>query len=244
MRRRLGALTGAVALTATLLVTGGPTAGAAATRPAFLPPNGADLSLVHGIPHLPVDIYVARDGADVLKFSDVTFGTAVDVTEADPGFVTGGFYVVDVVRHGASPDTPLLITAFPLAAGQSKTVAAYVSASSTGVAGRQVLKVFTNNVRPTGPEARLTVRHLAVAPAVAVRVDGDTLTLGIANGQTASAVEQPGADEVTLAAAGAPGTPIGGAMVELRPSTDTQVFAVGTYPATFRLVTVDSPIPS
>ena len=44
-----------------------------------------DLSLVHGVPGLNVDIYVYKNVFSVKKLSDVTFGTVADLDAAFPG---------------------------------------------------------------------------------------------------------------------------------------------------------------
>ncbi|HEY5153596.1 MAG TPA: hypothetical protein VIJ47_02610 [Acidimicrobiales bacterium] len=41
-------------------------------------------------------------------WSNVNFGTAADLNSALPGFVTPGFYFVDIVPAGTSPFRPLL----------------------------------------------------------------------------------------------------------------------------------------
>jgi len=123
--RSLG-LVGAAALAAGLALTSAEaTAGADAWQHQGITPAAwqgdhgrsaptADLSLVHGVPALNVDIYVVKNLFSYKEFKNVHFGTATDVSTDYPGWVTPAFYVVDVV--------------------------------------------------PTGGRARVTVRHLAVAP--------------------------------------------------------------------------------
>ncbi len=113
-----------------------------------------DLSLVHGIPGLDVDIYVVKNFFSYKELPDVHFGTAADLTTAFPGWVTPGLYTVDVVPTGTSPFKPLLLTSFFLGSGQSKTVAAYVTATPSGAAGQPTLGVFTNDVSSTGGQSR------------------------------------------------------------------------------------------
>src|SRR5205085_155840 len=95
-----------------------------------------DLSLVHGVPNLAVDIYVVKNFSSYIKLPDVHFATAADLTSAFPRWVSPGFYVIDVVPTGSSPLKPLLITSLHLGYGQSKTVAAYVTADAAGKPGR------------------------------------------------------------------------------------------------------------
>ena len=141
------------------------------------------------------------------ELPDVHFGTAADLTTAFPGWVTPGLYTVDVVPTGTSPFKPLLITCFFLGYGQSKTVAAYMTATPAGAAGQPTLGVFTNDVSSTGGMARVTVRHLAVAPTVGVYADGSVaITPSFSNGQTATAVVPPSSYNVTVTAPNTPGT--------------------------------------
>ena len=207
------------------------------TRPA------TDLSLVHGVPGLDVDIYVVKNFISYKELPDVHFGTAADLTTAFPGWVTPGLYTVDVVPTGTSPFKPLLIKSFFLGAGQSKTVAAYVTATPAGVAGQPTLGVFTNDVSGTGGQSRVTVRHLAVAPTVGVYADGSVaITPSFSNGQTAAAVVPPGTYGVTVTAPGAPGTVLDNVgNVALAANTNTLAFAIGTYSSTFTVVALAVP---
>jgi Domain of unknown function (DUF4397) len=202
-----------------------------------------DLSLVHGVPGLAVDIYVDKDVFSVKKLSDVTFGTAVDLDAAFPGWVTPGFYAVDVVPTGTSALHPLLITRFALGWGQAKTVAAYVTAAATGTAGPPTLGVFDNDLSSTSGAARVTVRHLAVAPSVGVYADSSVaITPASSNGQTATAVVPAGSYDVTVTAPGTPATVLYDVgSVALAANTNTLAFAIGAYPSTFKVVALAVP---
>ncbi len=202
-----------------------------------------DLSLVHGLPGLDVDIYVVKNFTSYKELPDVHFGTAADLITAFPGWVTPGRYIVDVVPTGTSPFKPLLITSFFLGYGQSKTVAAYMTATPAGVAGQPTLGVFTNDVSSTGGMARVTVRHLAVAPNVGVYADGSVaITPSFSNGQAAAAVVPPSSYDVTVTAPNAPGTVLYDlGNVSLAADTNTLAFAIGDYPSTFTVVALAIP---
>ena len=164
---------GAIAVVAGLTLPSA-TAGAALDRTAVawnravLVAATANLNVVHGIPGLDVDIYVVKNfnifGAKEL--SDVTFGTAADLNTAFPGFITPGFYTIDIVAHGGNPFQPVLITSTYLGAGQSETAVAYTSADAAGNPGSPTLTVFHNDISATKGQARVTVAHTAVAPTV------------------------------------------------------------------------------
>ena len=160
-----------------------------------------------------------------------------------PGWVTPGFYIVDVVPTGTSPLHPLLLARLYLGWGDNKTVAAYVTSSPTGTAGHPTLGVFTNDVRATHGQARVTVRHLAVAPTVAIYADGMVpITTAFSNGQTARAVVPAGSYNVTVTAPNAPTTVLANlGNVTLSANTNTLAFAIGAYPSTFKVVTLVVP---
>jgi Domain of unknown function (DUF4397) len=206
-----------------------------------------DLSLVHGVPNLAVDIYVIKNFSSYKELPDVHFATVADLTAAFPGWVSPGFYVIDVVATGGNPFKPLLITSLSLRPGQSKTVAAYVTANAAGQPGHPTLGVFANDTSPTNGQARVTVRHLAVAPTVGVCANGAVpITTGFSNGQTASAVvpASPPAYAVTVTAPATSGCGsklAGPISVDLPANTNTLAFAIGTFPSTFTVVTLAVP---
>src|SRR3954454_7966835 len=115
MKNRIAMVVGGLALIITLGLAAVPAG--ANTRHDRHPtrPSTTELSVVHGVPNLPVDIYVVKNLFSVRKLANVTFGTAADLNSALPGFVTPGFYIVDIVPAGANPFRPLLKTAFFLA---------------------------------------------------------------------------------------------------------------------------------
>jgi hypothetical protein len=256
MKRRIAGMLSVLVVVLGLTAAVAPAGAGASTSVTFSPgasiggwkPSGgqhgpADLSLVHGIPGLAVDIYVVKGNLSYKKLTDVQFGTAADLDQAFPGWVTPGHYLVDVVATGTNPFHPLLLARLHLGWGQSKTVAAYVTATPAGVAGHPTLGVFINSVRSTGGDARVTVRHLAVAPTVGVYADGSVpIATAFSNGQTATAVIPAGSYTVTVTAPNSPTTVLDdlGSM-NLAANTDTLAFAVGAYPANFKVVALVIP---
>jgi hypothetical protein len=255
MKTRFLGLVGAAALAAGLALTSATaTAGADAwqhqgnTPAAWQGDHGrsaptADLSLVHGVHALNVDIYVVKNLFSYKEFKNVQFGTATDVSTDYPGWVTSAFYVVDVVPTGGNPFKPLLITDLFLGANQSKTVAAYVAANAAGTPGILTLGVFTNDLSATSGQARVTVRHLAVAPTVGVHADSTVaITPAFSNGQTATAAVPAGSYHVTVTAPNAPGTVLADlGSVTLPADTNALAFAIGIYPSSFEVVTLAVP---
>jgi len=252
MRHRIAAAVGAVLIAATLAVAANP-AGAstgAAERHEWMQsgawgarPASAELSLVHGVPGLPVDIYVVKNFWVVKTLKDVQFGTAADLNTVFPGFVTPGVYFVEIVPAGAKALPPLLSAWLWLAPGQSKSVVAYVTADATGKPGAPTLGVFRNDVSATGGQSRVIVRHLAVAPTVGVYAAGTVaITPAFSNGDTATAVVPAATYPVTVTAPNAPGTVLYDVgTVPLAPDTATLAFAIGTYPGTFTVVALAVP---
>ena len=245
--RILGAL-GATALVAGLALTSTGTAGADPWNHGGggAPAPAANLNLVHGIPGLAVDIYVVKNFNlfQTRELRDVTFGTAADLNTALPGFITPGFYLVDIVGHGGNPFKPVLLTSTYLAAGQSKTAVAYVGASPSGAAGSPALTVFTNNVTSTSGQARVSVAHTAVAPTVGVCADGTVpLVPAFSNGQQAAAVVPAGSYSVTVTAPNNCSAVLAGPIgpVSLAADTTTLVYAIGTYPSTFTVASLVVP---
>ena len=177
------------------------------------------------------------------EFKNVQFGTAIDVSTDCPGWVTPALYVVDVVPTGGNPFKPLLITDLFLGANQSKTVAAYVTANAAGTSGIPALGVFTNDLSSTGGQARVTVRHLAVAPTVGVYANSTVaITPAISNGQTATAAVPAGSYHVTVTAPNTPGTVLADlGSVTLPANTNALAFAIGIYPSSFEVVTLAVP---
>lgn len=206
----------------------------------------ANLNLVHGIPGLAVDIYVVKNFNlfQTKELSDVTFGTAADLNTALPGFISPGFYTIDIVAHGGNPFQPVLITSTYLGAGQSETAVAYTSADTSGNPGSPTLTVFHNDISPTNGQARVTVAHTAVAPTVGVCADGTVPVVpSFSNGQQASAVVSPGAYTVTVTAPNNCSDVLAGPIgpVTLAANTTTLAYAIGTFPSPFTVASLVVP---
>jgi len=209
----------------------------------------ADLNIVHGIPGLAVDIYLYRgitslsqaDQAATFELPDVQFGREVDLNRVDPGFVTPDPYLVDVVAAGGNPDDPLLLNALTLTAGQVDSVVAYQTADGAGIAGPPALGVFTDDTASIGAAGRLTVVHVAAAPAFRLKVDGMFGRL-FHNGQQRTELLPPSV--YLFALVNELGLPVfggGHGMIQLRADTDTEVFVVGTFPEDFRILVLNIP---
>jgi hypothetical protein len=175
----------------------------------------ASITLVHGIPDLPVDIYV-NGGAPV---EDVVFTTVATV----PG--RKGMNMVEIRPANApSGSDPVLARSFFLRENQSKSVVAHLSGS-----GNPKITVFANDQSPLpAGTARLTVRHTAAAPAVDIVADNSlTVFAGLRNPRQGKADVPAATYLVDVRAAGTSTAVLDDAPVDLDAGTNTVVYAIG-----------------
>ena len=112
----------------------------------------AKLTVVHGIPGLPAPVEVFANNASLFSFD------YADVR--GPLSIPAGAYAIEVKLNGN-----VVLSANPtLAAGVSYTAVAHLLPGS----GIQLSLFANNTAQPAAGKARLTVRHLADAPAVDV----------------------------------------------------------------------------
>lgn len=206
-----------------------------------------DISLVHGIAGddgFPVDILV-QNNFRKLPLDDVTFGTAVNVNDIQPGFIRPGWVQVEVYASDSfenrGRNLPILSQLFWIGRGENKTVAAYVAADALGTPIGPTLGVFRNQVAPLNGDAKTQVRHLAVAPEVSVCANGaiDVTGGGFVNGETATAVVPANVYQVTVTAPGNCGAVLAGPLsLNLPANVNTLAFAIGVFPESFTVVTL------
>jgi hypothetical protein len=129
----------------------------AGAGPAFAQSSSADamVTVVHGIPNVPVDVYA--NGDDVL--SDFTF-KSIKTLE-----IPAGTYTIDLRKAGSSPTSaPILSGTVMLTAGERASVVAALSPS-----GQPELETYKNpSTSPASGDGEIVVRHDAEAPAVEV----------------------------------------------------------------------------
>jgi hypothetical protein len=184
--------------------------------PAGAQEGQASVTVVHGIPGTPVDVYVN----DALTLEGFQPG---DV--AGPLSLPAGTYQVDVRAAGADADAePVISATAPVTAGANATLAAHLSAEGT-----PTLTPFANDTSGIGGgQGRLTVRHTAAAPAVDILVGGTAAITGLTNPLEASAVLDAGTVEAAVALAGTTEPVIGPADVTVRDGVQTIVYAIGS----------------
>ncbi|QCB94478.1 DUF4397 domain-containing protein [Cellulomonas shaoxiangyii] len=219
--RSLAAATGSFAVAAlTLAAVPAQAAGA----------DAAQLSVLHGVPGLTVDVWV--NGERTLD--DFTPGTL-----AGPLDLPAGTYTVAITAADAADASSPAIGPVDLAleAGGNYTAAAHLD-----TAGEPTATLFTNDTSPTAAgQGRLTVRHVAAAPAVDVLAGGQPVisnltnpneqTLDLPAGTVAASVVAAGTTEPVL---------LGPADVPVTEGTNTIVYAWGSAtasPSTLALAT-------
>lgn len=177
----------------------------------------AALSVLHGVPDLTVDVYV--DGE--LTLDDFTPGTLAGPLELPAGDYEVALTAADAEDDSAPVLGPVDLT---LAGGGDYTAAAHLDA-----AGAPTVTAFENDTMPVAAgEGRVTVRHIAAAPAVDVWADGEVVVPGLENPDEA-ALELPAATlEAAVSVAGTTDPVIGPADVEVAEGANTIVYAWGS----------------
>ncbi|MET7366326.1 DUF4397 domain-containing protein [Streptomyces sp. NPDC005566] len=176
----------------------------------------AMVSVFHGVPGLTVDVYA--NGDELL--GDFKPGTVTD-----PQALDAGTYDIQVFEAGKGPDgTPAIEKEVKVPAGANATIAAHLSAE-----GKPQLTTFVNNVSEAkSGEARLTVRHVAAAPAVDVRADGQPVFKDLTNPEEDTTAVDAGTLSADVVLAGTDTVAIGPADLKLKEGTSNIVYAWGS----------------
>lgn len=207
IRRTLAGL--AVAAAATI------GAGTVAATPAHAA-GPSKVSVVHGIPGQPVDVYV--NGAKTLDNFQPS-------TVAGPLDLPAGKYDIVLVKPGDPVGSPILkVDQAAVPADANITLVAHLSAD-----GKPALTPFVNDVsKIAAGKARLVVRHTAAAPAVDVRAGGQPVFKGLTNPNEAKADLAAGTVSADVVLAGTTTVAIPAANLNLAEGTSTIVYAVGS----------------
>ena len=224
VRTRLSAVALAV------LTTAGGAAVATVPAHAASMPTTAQVSIVHGIPHVPVTVYA--NGKALIK--DFKFGTVVGPVSLMPGK-----YALAVRPYGAAASSkPILAASVRVVAGENATVVANLTA-----AGKPTLSVFAN---PTSAlamgMARVIVRHTAQAPGVDVYAGPTSkapLISNLTNGKSATATVPAGSYTISVYVHGTTTKPaIGPAKFHFAAGTTYEVYAIGSATSSPATITV------
>ncbi|MFI7302203.1 DUF4397 domain-containing protein [Micromonospora aurantiaca] len=191
--------------------------GAATMSPAYA--ASSKVSVVHGIPDTPVDVYVNGEKTlNNFKPGDV----------AGPLTLPEGEYDIALTKPGEAVDKAILkVDDAKVPGGANISLAAHLSA-----AGEPQITPFVNDVSKVGAgKARLIVRHTAAAPAVDVRAGGKPVFEGLTNPKEAKADVAAGSVEADVVLAGTDTVAIGPADLNLKEGTATIVYAIGSAEA-------------
>jgi hypothetical protein len=177
------------------------------------------VSVVHGIPDTPVDVYVnGKKTLNNFKPGDV----------AGPLTLPEGEYDIALTKPGEAIDKAILkVDDAEVPGGANISLAAHLSAD-----GKPQITPFVNDVSKVGAgKARLIVRHTAAAPAVDVRAGGKPVFEGLTNPKEAKADVAAGSVKADVVLAGTDTVAIGPADLNLKEGTATIVYAIGSADA-------------
>lgn len=190
----------------------------ALAAPALAADKEATVSVLHGVPGLTVDVYV--NGEETIP--DFTPGTLTD-----PLMLPAGTYDIEVYADGDTPgsaEPALSAEDLDVPGGANLTLAAHLDES-----GAPMLSAFVNDVSSTeAGDARLTVRHVAAAPAVDVRAGGSPVIEGLTNPDEAVLDLPAGTVSADVVLAGTEDVVLGPADLDLAEGTNTIVYAWGS----------------
>ncbi|MET7290095.1 DUF4397 domain-containing protein [Streptomyces sp. NPDC005573] len=204
------------ALTWGIAVALSATAGAPALAQPKEAGEQATVSVLHAIPGLTVDVYAGNK--EVIP--DFKPGTLTRPMKLD-----AGSYDIRIFKDGdGTKGRPAIAKKVDVPAGVDATLVAHLTAD-----GRPALDTFVNDTsRVPDGKARLTVRHVAAAPAVDVRADGSTLFRNLTDGKQATREVPAGEVTADVVLAGSGKAVIGPAELRLAKGTDTVVYAWGS----------------
>jgi hypothetical protein len=177
----------------------------------------AQLSVLHAIPDTPVDVYV--NGA--LTIDDFQPGDLAGPLALPAGDYEVALTAPDAVDASAPVVGPATIT---LTAGANYTAVAHLTE-----AGEPGLNLFTNDTSQTAAgQGRLTVRHVAAAPAVDVLAGGSPVIQGLTNPDEASLNLPAGTVSASVALAGTTDPVLGPTDVAVQEGVLTILYAWGS----------------
>jgi hypothetical protein len=189
----------------------------AGIAPASAETNNAQLSVFHGVAGLTVDVYVD----DVLTLDDFTPGTLAGPLDLAAGTYTVAITASDAVDASSPAIGPIDLT---LEAGKNYTAAAHLDA-----AGEPTATLFTNDISTTeAGNGRLTVRHIAAAPAVDVLAGDTAVVTNLENPNESILNIAAGTVSASVAATGTTAALIGPADVNVVEGANTIVYAYGS----------------
>ena len=203
---RAGAVTGLA-----LLVAG---AGLAVAAPAQA--ANAKVSVVHGIPGTPVDVYV--NGTRTLQ-------NFQPKQVAGPLNLPPGQYDIALTAPGQPIGSAILkVDDANVPSGANITLVAHLDAG-----GQPKITPFVNDTsKVAAGKARLVVRHTAAAPGVDVRAGGQPVFRNLTNPNEAKADAAAGTVSADVVLTGTSTVVLGPTSLNLKEGTSTIVYAIGS----------------
>ncbi|MER5453970.1 DUF4397 domain-containing protein [Micromonospora sp. NPDC002389] len=192
-------------------------AGVATATPAYAATS--KVSVVHGIPDTPVDVYV--NGEKTLEgFKPGDVAGPLDLAE--------GRYDIALTKPGEPIGQAILtVDDAEVPGGANLSLAAHLDAE-----GKPKITPFVNDTaKVDAGKARLIVRHTAAAPAVDVRAGGTPVFEDLTNPNEAKGDVDAGSVSADVVLAGTDTVVIGPADLNLREGTATIVYAIGSAEA-------------
>jgi hypothetical protein len=177
----------------------------------------AKVSVLHGVPGLTVDVFA--NGKELIP--NFTPGSL-----AGPLSIPAGNYDIQVFKDGEGPGGTPAIEAKGLAVpgGANLTLTANLDTS-----GKPALNAFKNDTSMlSAGMTRLTVRHVAAAPAVDVRAGGNVVISGLTNPNEKVLNLPAGNVNADVVLAGTSNVAIGPAALNLKAGANTIVYAWGS----------------
>ncbi|OKJ47055.1 hypothetical protein AMK27_39295 [Streptomyces sp. CB02009] len=212
----MNARSAGTALVAGVAVVLSVTAGAPAVADTQHADEQATVSVLHAVPGLTVDVFAG----DKELLPDFKPGTLTEPLKLD-----AGSYDIKIFKDGEGPKgTPAIQKTVEVPAGANATLVAHLTAD-----GKPALDAFVNDTSkvPAG-KARVTVRHVAAAPAVDIRADGTVVFKNLENPKEAKGEVAAGTVSADVALAGTDTVAIGPAELDLAEGSNTIVYAWGS----------------
>ncbi|CAM3734271.1 DUF4397 domain-containing protein [Micrococcus flavus] len=177
----------------------------------------AELSVLHGVPGLTVDVYV--DGE--LTLDDFEPGEL-----AGPLELPAGDYEVAITAADAEDDSDPVLGPVDLTLEEDGN---YTAAAHLDAEGAPTVTAFENDTDELAAgEGRLTVRHIAAAPAVDVWAGDEVVVPGLENPDEASLEIPAGTVPAAISVAGTTEPVLGPADVEVAEGMTTIAYAWGS----------------
>lgn len=202
------------------IATGALLLGTMGAAPAMAEEHDGDtavLSVLHGVPDLTVDVYL--DGE--LALDDFAPGELAGPLEIPAGDAQIAITAADAADDSEPLIGPVDVT---LEAGVDHTAVAHLDA-----AGDPTASAFVNDTSAVDSgEGRLTVRHVAAAPAVDIWANGEVAVAGLENPDEEVLDLPAGTVEAAVSVSGETDPVIGPADVDVAEGANTIVYAWGS----------------